>query len=286
MAPSLLSIGFVHLSLLSISIVLSWTVFSFLFWRSLRKWGIGEDAIFDLTFYATLAALVMARVGYVLTHGEIFAGKSAALMVALWVAPGLAWYWGLIGALAALVSLSRSYKVRLGLVLDALPYALPISILIGKIGSFMEGAELGKLTGWGVGVRYSGHEGLRHPVQLYDMVAVLLLSVLMIRIGKTAVKKKWAYGMVGIWYFLFYSISMFGLEFLKDSRVYWGNVTANQWMLIGIFAECIGVLYVRGGGREHMRPFARMIIGRITKGLTHVYATISRRHTGGTPKTS
>ena len=66
---------------------------------------------------------------------------------------------------------------------------------------------------------------------------------------------------MAVWYyrgvvFSFVCVSAFLLEFAKDARVYWGSLSANQWVLIGIFAECIGVLYVRGGGRETLRPIS------------------------------
>ena len=60
---------------------------------------------------------------------------------------------------------------------------------------------------------------------------------------------------------------MFPLEFAKESRVYW-TLSANQWILIALFAEALGAFYVRGGGRETIRPFINRIftrIGRIFK---------------------
>jgi len=272
---------------MNLLIVVGWVIFSFLFWRGLRLFAVDEDRVFDLTFYSTLVAFVAGRAGFVVTHGDLFFGKSLLLVVALWVAPGLSWLCGFVGGVATLVLLSRQYKVRLGLVLDALAVALPLPIILGEAGSFLTASELGRpaIIPWAI--RVSGTTGdLRHPVQFYTMISLIILSFIILRLTTISTKHKWPYGLVGVWFFLLYAVSGFVLEFFKDSRVYWGNLTANQWMLIGIFAECVGVLYIRGGGREKLRPFFTRLgikAAHIRKGI---YEFVSRRHAFRSQKTS
>src|SRR3989338_4327861 len=181
-------------------ITLSWLVFSFLFWRGLRSVAIEEERIFDLTFYTTIAAFIFARFGFVLTHWELFANKSPLLIVALWVSPGLSWVAALVGGLAACVVLSRQYKVRLGLVLDTLATALPLPIILGEAGSLITGAESGVATAVPWAVRVGTDGAMRHPVQLYEMLALILIGVIMLKLNNLSVKKKWPYGIVGIWF--------------------------------------------------------------------------------------
>lgn len=279
MLPLVFPIAHVSVYVANIFIVFAWGAYSFLFWRGLRRWAIEEDRVFDLTFYSTLVAIVTARLGYVASHWELFAGKSMLLTAALWIAPGLSWLCGLIGGLATLILLSRQYKVRLGLVLDTLAVALPLPIIVGEIASLLDGLEIGARTAVPWSIRFVGAVGNRHPVQLYEMVALVIISFIIIRLSEVSVLKKWAYGMVGIWFFLLYSLLMFVLEFVKDSHVYWGRLTANQWILIGIFAECIGVIYVRGGGRESIRPHVHAVRAFLEEKGKHIYATVSKRHT-------
>lgn len=261
-------------------IVVGWLVFSFLFWRSLRRFAVDEDRVFDLTFFATIVAIIFARMGYVIAHAELFLGKSPLLIAAIWVAPGFSWLSGFIGGVATLVMLSRQYKVRLGLVLDALAVSFPLPIIIGKAGSLLTGIESGKLVSapW-VGSIINGVQAFRHPVQLYEMLTLLLISMLCLRLTTKSNKEKWPYGLVGLWFFFWYAITGFMLEFAKDSRVYWGSLTANQWMLIGIFAECVGVLYVRGGGRERVRPIFYKIVKFFEEKGKKIHESISARHT-------
>ncbi len=263
MFPIVLSPGPTGTLVTNVLVVIAWLVFSFLFWRGLRHYAVEEDRIFDLTFYATLMAFLAARAGFVVSHWELFAGKSVLLLAALWVSPGLSWLAGLVGGVAALVALSRGYKVRLGLVLDALAAALPLPIILGLAGSFFSVGE---------------RNLLRHPVQFYEMIALIGISLVTYRLGAMSIRNKWPYGLVGVWFFLLYAVASFALEFLKGSRVYWGELTANQWMLIGIFAESLGVLYVRGGGREYLRPLLHKVIRFVDEKRRKIYESISQRH--------
>lgn len=277
MFPLTFPIGNVSIYAGDVLLIFSWLTYSFLFWRGLRRWGIDEDRIFDLTFYATLMAFITARLWFVVTHWNIFAGKSFLLMIALWISPGLSWMGAVVGGMATTVMLSRQYKVRLGLVLDTLATTLPLPIIIGEVASLFYAVEVGKPTPLVWGIRYAGHAGIRHPVQLYEIFVLSLISYFMIKISTVATRKKWAYGLVGVWFFVLYSIASFLLEFAKDSTVYWGRLTANQWILIGIFAECVGVLYVRGG-RETFRPITRAVRTFISEKGKTLYAAIPKRH--------
>ncbi len=279
MIPTIFSLPHGSFIVINSFAVVGWLVFSFLFWRSLRRFAVDEDRVFDLTFFATIVAIIFARIGYVMAHTELFAGKSLLLVAAIWVAPGFSWLSGFIGGVATLVMLSRQYKVRLGLVLDALAVSLPLPIIIGKAGSLLTGIESGKVFAapWLGGI-FNGVHSFRHPVPLYEMLSLLLISVLCLRLTMRSNKEKWPYGLVGLWFFFWYAITGFVLEFAKESHVYWGSLTANQWMLIGIFAECVGVLYVRGGGRERFRPIFYKFVKFFEEKGKKIHESISTRH--------
>ncbi len=262
MFPVLFTIGGMHVYSISIVLLLAWLIFSFVFWRGLRNEGVPEDRIFDLTFYATIAAFVFSRAGFVLFDWNTFA-ESYLKIVAMWVAPGLSLYGALLGGLMTLIYLSRQYKVRLGYVLDAVGYAFGASFFVGVLGAFLDGSYVGALSNLPWAVRYVGHVGTRHPVQLYEAIAIVIILILLVFLTRRGRKNKWPYGLLGLWFFSLFAVFMFILEFLKDSRVYWGVLRANQWILIAIFAETIGAFYVRGGGREWVRPMVNKLLGGI-----------------------
>jgi len=95
--------------------------------------------------------------------------------------------------------------------------------------------------------------------------------VVMFIFQKKAEIGKWPFGLVGVWFFLLFSIFMFIIEFVKETGANFLRLNINQWILIAIFAESLGALYVRGGGREKFRPMIRRVIGAI-------YTKFSKRH--------
>lgn len=264
MYPILFSIGLLHVYSFSLLLILAWCVFSFIFWQILRAEAVAEEHIFDLMFYASLVALISARIGFIVFHWELFSDNYLKL-AALWVQPGLSLYAGLIGGIATLFLLCRSYKVRLGYVADALGLSLPGAFMVGAIATQLDGSEVGKLAGTPWAVRYVGHVGLRHPVGFYAFFTLILISVVVWFIYYRAKRDKWSYGIVGIWFFLLWSVTAFGLEFFKENTVYWKSLSANQWVLIGIASQTLGAFYVRGGGREAIRPFVHMLYAKFSK---------------------
>lgn len=278
MLPVVIPVGWFSVYTVNVLLVLAWLIFSFQFWRGMRRWGVEEDRIFDLTFYSSIAALIGARFLYVITSWQLFEGKSWLLPLALWVLPGLSFPGGIMGGLLSIVSLSRSYKIRVGWVLDTLSMALPLPIIIGETASILGGMVTGKPGDVPWAVRY-GDSGIPgHPVQLYMMIGMVFLTLVIARLSVISVRKKLPYGIVGMWFFLLYSVLWFVLEFFKDTPVYWGGLSANQWILIGVFAESVGVLYVRGGGKQKLRTVSRTVSSFIRKKGTSIYAAISKRN--------
>jgi prolipoprotein diacylglyceryltransferase len=161
--------------------------------------------------------------------------------------------------------------------LDAFALSFPGAFLLGLVGTFLDGTAVGKLSELPWALRVAGQVGRRHPIQLYESIIIIFIIIVLASIKKQSVQKKWPYGVVGVWFFMLYSTLMFVLEFFKESRVYWISLSANQWILIALFAEAVGAFYVRGGGREMMRP----LVYKVTRGFTTVtggiYAKFSKR---------
>jgi phosphatidylglycerol:prolipoprotein diacylglycerol transferase len=278
MYPLLVSIGPFHLYSLSVFVVLAWLVFSFLFWRALRSQGVDEEHIFNLTFYSTLVAFVFARLVFVFLNMELFR-ESPLKIIAIWVQPGMSLYGGLIGGLLVLVSLCRTYKVRVGYVLDAFGPAFGSAFLVGTIGAFLDGTYVGRITNLPWAVRFVGHLGRQHPVELYEIAAMIGILIFIAILARRGTQKKWPYGLLGLWFFAVTSVVMFVLEFFKDTRVYFNTLRANQLILIALFAETIGAFYVRGGGREAIRPLVNRTAGKLSAFFGGIYAKFSKRTT-------
>lgn len=275
MYPILLSIGPFHVYSFSIFLLLAWGAWSFLFWRSMRDEGVLEEQVFDLMFYGTLAAFIGARGAYVATHWTVFT-ESFLKIGALWVAPGLSLYGGLLAGIGVMVINGKRGKVRIGQIVDSFTLALPFALIIGKWGSLADGAEVGIRSAWAYGVIYPGHEGLRHPVQLYEILVLLGIAVAFFFIKRRVVKERWAYGMIGVLFFVIYGTTSFVLEFVKDGSVYWQVLRANQWVLLALTCESLGALYVRSDGKRATRKFLATLITAVRVRWDEIYAKFSK----------
>lgn len=264
MLPILISIGPFQIYALSVFIVFAWSVFSFLFWRSMREFAVTEEKTFDLMFYGTIAALIGSRIVFVASNWSVFVGSPLTIL-AIWIAPGLSLYGALITGIIVMMLVGRLRKVRIGMVLDALALALPAGLLVGKIGSLLGASEVGRVSNFPFFVYYAGYPEARHPVQLYEMIVLLILAIGNGFLARQSLRHHWAYGMVGIIFFGFYSSLSFFLEFLKESSLYWQGLTVNQWVLIGLFSQSIGALYIRGGGRIWTKKIIARLYARISK---------------------
>jgi phosphatidylglycerol:prolipoprotein diacylglycerol transferase len=266
MLPVLFSIGSFHLYSFSLFLILSWIVWSFFFWRYLRNLAVKEDSIFDIMFYTTIVSFFTSRAFFVGTHISLFS-DGWLKVVALWVQPGISFVGGLIGAVIVSILLGMKYKVRIAYILDGFTHALCWSFIVGAIGAFLDGSVVGKITTLPWGIIYIGHIGTRHPIQIYQSIYMIFLAIFLWGLNIVAKKRSWPYGQLSMWFFMLFALAMFLFEFLIESDVYWGSLSANQWIYVGIVGQAIGAFYVRGGGKEKL-----IRLGGI------IYAKLSKRH--------
>lgn len=252
MYPTLVSIAGFRLSSFSVFLILGWAVFSFVFWKAMRDEGVGEEHIFDFMFYGTLAAFVAARIGFVAFHWDLF---SAALLkvAAMWIAPGLSLLSAIVTAVAVMMYLGKRAKVRVGTIVDSFGLALPGALVVGSVGSLLDGSEIGKITHVPWVIHYVGLPEPRHPYQLYQIAALLTVLVVVGLLMTQARKRKWPLGSVGVGFFLLLTMIVFGLEFLKDSPIYWYALSANQWAALALFCASVGAWYGAIGGKYVIR---------------------------------
>jgi len=277
MFPILLSVGSFHLYSFSIFLILAWFIWSFLFWRYLRALAVAEDPIFDTMFVTTIVTLLASRFSFVITHTALFQDNWLKV-VALWVQPGLSLYGGVIGGVITLIFFAMKYKIRVAHMLDAFATSFMWAYTIGLVGSFLDGSIIGIPASQAWAVPYVGHLGLRHPVQFYHFVAMLLIILVVSLIRRVSKKHTWADGTVAMWFFMIYAASAFGVEFFVEHTVYWGNLSANQWVLVGIFGQSLGAFYVRGGGKERLQIWGRAFVRNSKKVVGGIYAKFSKRH--------
>lgn len=205
--------------------------------REARRLELDDNQVYNLGFYALLATILGARLVYVASHWSAYNGS---LLSALSLTPtALAWPEGaLIGGLIVVVYWSRR-QLPVGVTLDAIAPGLTLALAVVSLGAFLDGSALGEPTTlpWGVFL----WDEVRHPVQLYEGAALLVILVLLLR--------RKARGFAGHTFVLFialYAGSRWFLDaFRADTPVLTGGVRLVQVIALAIMLAAVWYLYRR-----------------------------------------
>lgn len=175
--------------------------------------------------------------------------------------------------------MSRQFFIPRSLFLDAFTIGFSSAFTWGVLAAFLGGSIVGIRTTLPIGINSIGYDGSRHPVALYDMFAVFIILIILSCIRRFKKNSLGKPGLYALWYFLFFSIAMFCLEFMREGRVYFSGLSINQWVCIGIFGEATGGLITWGGGKEVIKLYIPKLYKRVRVMTGGIYAKFSRRHT-------
>lgn len=142
--------------------------------REARRLGLDPDHVYNMGFYALLATLLGARLIYVLGHWSAY--WEAPLSALSPTPTALAWPEGiLVGALVTLTYWVR-YRLPVGATLDAIALGVVLARFLERIGAFLGGSSYGEPTSLPWGIYLWGET--RHPIQLYEIVALLVILII------------------------------------------------------------------------------------------------------------
>jgi phosphatidylglycerol:prolipoprotein diacylglycerol transferase len=144
--------------------------------RSAKSAKADQNQIYDLGFYALLAAAVGARLTYAILHWSAY--RESPLAVLSLTPTALYWPGGALVGLAAAVFYGWRNHLPVGPTLDALAPGIALALAIERLGAFLGGVALGAPTELPWGIRML--DANRHPVQLLEM-AILLAGTALTR---------------------------------------------------------------------------------------------------------
>ncbi|MGE5372102.1 MAG: prolipoprotein diacylglyceryl transferase [Solirubrobacterales bacterium] len=182
-----------------------------------------EDLI-DVAIIAVFSGVIGSRLFYVVFYDWAYFAANPLQIINPQV-QGLVFYGGfLFGALGVSAWAWRKGKNPWKLA-DIVAPGLMLAYGIGRIGCFLNGCCYGKPTevGWGL-LFPTADIFYRHPTQLYESAAAVLLFVILCRLY---VKRTFD-GQVLWAYVLLYAVERFSVEFLRENLVVWHGLTIAQ----------------------------------------------------------
>ncbi len=189
--------------------------------RESEKTGEDSEQILDLAFWLLIAAMVGARLGYVLTHWKIYIADIKQGVVwyqwkifRLWEG-GLSFMGGFILSLIVALIFVKIYELNFWKLADIVIPSVAIGQFFGYLGNLAAGFGYGKMTDLPWAVTFSAGPAPReiplHPTQLYQALAVLFIyfAVIWIRSNKRY------HGQAFLWYLVLFSTFSFVVEFFR-----------------------------------------------------------------------
>ncbi|MCW1930280.1 MAG: prolipoprotein diacylglyceryl transferase [Candidatus Kerfeldbacteria bacterium] len=205
------SIGPVHLQVWGVCVALGIVVGTYAsVWYGHTRFGLIRSQIIDLSFWMTFAALIGARVWYVIFEwpsGVMNAGWEA---FAVWNG-GMSLSGSLVCGGIVLVVYAKRKKISLSHICASLAFGLPFGIALGRLGCFFIYDHPGTPTHFFLGQEYV--DGIvRHNTGLYLALASALNALLfVILIRKKTID---AYVLPAL-FLIFYGLSRCVLDLLR-----------------------------------------------------------------------
>jgi len=207
-----------------------------------KEKGIKKEIIEKLVIYLIIGIIIGARLFEVLFYDFKYYLNDPVKIFYIWEG-GLASHGGLIAGILIIFWFSKKYRIKFYDLADliVIPVALGASFI--RLGNFINGELVGRVTDVKWAVKFENHEGLRHPVQIYQAVANFITFLTLFYARKI---KNLSPGFLFWLFLLMFSAFRFFTEFYKDLPLGYGlqayGLNLAQYLSIIIFI--ISVIYL------------------------------------------
>ncbi|MFX0558688.1 prolipoprotein diacylglyceryl transferase, partial [Maribacter sp. CXY002] len=161
---------------------------------------------------------------------------------------GLASHGGLTGIVIAIILYVRKTKTNILWIMDRVALGSGLMAASIRIGNFMNSEVYGKPTNGNWGVVFERDDLIpRHPTQLYEAGAYLLIFVVLLLVYKSKKIKRQNGLMVGIFMILMFA-ARFMIEFVKENQVgFEDSMTINMGQILSIPLILLGFALIYFG---------------------------------------
>ena len=216
--------------------------------RQAPRFGIRQDDIIDMLFFAVPLSIIGARVYYIIFYPELYRSADGSwdfgAMVRIWDG-GLAIYGGVIMAVITLLVFCKVRKIKFLAFADLGSYGMLIGQMVGRWGNFVNIEAHGGPTDlpWRMGI-YQYVDGTRqymevHPTFLYESLWNLVGLLLLIWVGK---KHRKFDGQIFLGYFAWYGVGRGFIEGLRTDSLYFLNTPIRVSQVFGFATAAVAII--------------------------------------------
>ncbi|MGM0702484.1 MAG: prolipoprotein diacylglyceryl transferase [Pseudomonadota bacterium] len=228
--PVAISLGPFQVHWYGLMYVVGFVAAWFLGRRRAARFGLTDDDVGDMLFYAALGVVFGGRLGYALFYGLGQWADDPLWIVRVWDG-GMSFHGGLVGVLLAALWFARKKGLAFVTLTDFVAPLVPIGLGAGRIGNFINRELPGRVTElpWGMPFPGMGPEP-RHPTSLYEaaLEGAVLFAVLWF--VSASPRRR---GLVSGLFLTLYGVFRFGVEFVRLPDAHIGYI-AFGWMTMGM----------------------------------------------------
>lgn len=203
-----------------------------------------------LFMYVILSTVVGARLGHVFFYGWDYYSQHLGEILKIWHG-GLASHGGAIGIIGAIFIFSKKVSKKSPLwTLDRLAVPTALAAFFIRMGNLMNSEIYGHATNlpWGFVFAVNDETVAKHPTQLYEALAYLVLfGLIMWMYWKTQAKERT--GLIFGVYLIGIFVSRFFIEFVKENQeafeegmlINMGQILSIPFVLAGIYLIFKGI---------------------------------------------
>ena len=237
-------------------------------WRKAEKFGITQDHLLDVLIFATPAAIIGARLYYIVFYLNEFRKPNGQLDFAQMFRihdGGLAIYGGIIFALLTCFLVTRAKKFSFLAMADLCVFGLLIGQIVGRWGNFMNVEAYGCATTlpWRMGV-YERVNGVLqytevHPTFLYESLWNLLGFCVLIYLLHKGLRK--FDGMFFLVYLAWYGFGRGFIEGLRSDSLYFFGTGLRVSQMLGFTSSAAAIVILAVVLSHHPDP-AKMSVNQ------------------------
>ena len=224
--PVLLQLGPVAIRWYSLMFVIGFTFGYYLFKRFFVREGIKTELLDSLLYTLVLATIVGARLGHCLFYQpDYYLGSwNGFLEIFMPWKGGLASHGGAIAIIIAIIWYARHYGPKNGFdfvwLMDHLAIAVAFVATLIRLGNLFNSEIYGDVTSlpWGFIFERNGETEPKHPTQLYEAGAYLILGIILLALYNRRLDKICRGFFIGVFLIGCFG-SRFLIEFIKEPQV-------------------------------------------------------------------
>lgn len=218
----------------------------FLFKNNSQNSSLPRPPLIDLLLIISIFGVIGARINYIFLFPQYYNSLRDYLAIH---EGGLVFYGGFIAVIIALFIYCKIKKYSFAMVADYMIPSLAIGHAIGRIGCLINDCCYGAITKV-IRIYHLKRETnnvFRHPTQLYEIIYLIVLSVIFSYILRSGWQEKEKNrGYIASLYIISYSVLRFLNEFLRadDRGGFYTYLHLSPAQLTSILLAICGILYI------------------------------------------